>query len=289
MKKILLLLAVSLFCLSIFTGCSEVYSEHALKVGENEKYQTIQSAIDSSEFTGQIILISSGVYEENLSITKPVQIVGKSNSVRIIGSVTISASGVGFKKIAFDGDSKVDNGIIIDSEKDIDSLFLENCTIQNYKKEGMMSASQETERKKFEHVTMINCRFRKNKGAGLYCDNVSSARLIECDFENNGSGINFQFAGGNYKAISIADCEFRSNGEKTNGEAIKFALRGKTGDGEFSPATYSGYITIDNCLFQSNAKGIENGIENIDGSQVNYEILNTRGMLPAENDFSSLK
>ncbi|HCN12767.1 MAG TPA: nitrous oxide reductase family maturation protein NosD, partial [Chryseobacterium sp.] len=47
-----------------------------LKVGKNEKFKTIQSAVASSQ-SGDSILVESGHYKEgNINITKPLTIIG---------------------------------------------------------------------------------------------------------------------------------------------------------------------------------------------------------------------
>ena len=47
---------------------SVTLTDNVLKVGKNEQYTTIQDAVDSAN-TGDLVLISPGVYNESVTVT----------------------------------------------------------------------------------------------------------------------------------------------------------------------------------------------------------------------------
>lgn len=278
MKKFLLILLTILFAIPVFSGCIQSYPDSALYVGKNKEFSTIQSAIDAASLSGQFIVIDSGTYNEDLFISKPVKIVGTSNSVTISGSATISSDGVYFEKIVFSGEkTESENGIIIDNTKDITGLNLFRCSVTNYKGNGIFSQANSQNPKKFNALTLQSVTFVKNKKSGISINNIKTMILENCYFEKNGSqcedlggAVILDLIDGDYSSVEVKTSEFKMNGNNKNSRSASFVCSHKN--------SFDGEIVFDDCLFQNNSFDIISGFENIDNSSIDICIINPRGL-----------
>ncbi len=277
----ILILCFALFATTpLFAGCQTNYPDSALFVGQGEEYETIQSAIDASEMSGQYIVVKSGSYKENLFISKTVKIVGYSNSVSLCGSATIAADGVYFEKIAFSGSgADAKNGIIISPDKDVTGLNIFHCSFKGYEQCGIISLATESSPNKFNALTIQDTSFVSNGVAGIKINNIKSFVIESCSFKKNGnnapddtvgSAINLDLIEGKYSSVEIHSTDFKQNGNKnTRSAAFSCSHKNNSFDGE---------VVFDDCLFESNSFDVISGIENQANSSIKICVINARGL-----------
>lgn len=261
-------------------GCQTNYPDSALFVGKGEKYETIQSAIDASDKSGQYIVVKSGSYKENLFIAKTVKIVGQTNSVTLNGSATIAADGVYFEKIAFSGKSaEAKNGVVITPEKDVTGLNIFHCSFKFYEECGIVSQANEASPNKFNALTIQETSFVSNKLAGIKMNNIKSFVVESCSFKKNGndvseeqigSAISLDLIEGKYSSVEVHSTDFKLNGNKNSrGAAFSCSHKNNSFDGE---------IVFDDCLFEGNSNDVVSGIENNPNSSIDICVINQRGL-----------
>ena len=278
--KILILCLALVVSIPLFSGCQTNYPDSALFVGKNEKYQTIQSAIDASDASGQYIVVKSGTYKENLYISKTVKIVGYSNSVTLNGSATIAADGVYFEKIAFSGkDTDAKSGIIISPEKDVTGLNIFHCSFKGFEEYGLVSEATESAPNKFNALTIQETAFVQNKISGIKMNNIKSFVVESCSFEKNGSNapddsigsaITLDLIAGKYSSVEVHSTDFKQNGNK-NPRSSAFTCSHKSN-------SFDGEIVFDDCLFQGNSTDVISGIADTPNSSIDICVINQRGL-----------
>ena len=103
---------------------SVTLTDNVLKVGKNEQYTTIQDAVDSAN-TGDLVLISPGVYNESVTVT----------------TSYLTLRGTDRNKVIIDGEFMRENGIQIYEtdgvtvEKSLcQKFFSERCLLEYFKR-----------------------------------------------------------------------------------------------------------------------------------------------------------
>ena len=92
-------------------------TDNVLKVGKNEQYTTIQDAVDSAN-TGDLVLISPGVYNESVTVT----------------TSYLTLRGTDRNKVIIDGEFMRENGIQI---YETDGVTVENLSVRNFSLNGV--------------------------------------------------------------------------------------------------------------------------------------------------------
>ena len=264
----------------VLAGCQTNYPDSALFVGKGEKYETIQSAIDASDASGQYIVVKSGSYKENLFISKTVKIVGQTNGVTLNGSATIAADGVYFEKIAFSGkDIDAKNGIVITPEKDVTGLNIFHCSFKFFEECGIVSLANEVSPNKFNALTIQETSFVSNKLAGIKMNNIKSFVVESCSFKKNGNeapedaigcAISLNLIEGKYSSVEVHSTDFKQNGNK-NSRSAAFSCSHKNN-------SFDGEIVFDDCLFEGNSYDVISGMENQPDTSIDICVINARGL-----------
>ena len=96
---------------------SVTLTDNVLKVGKNEQYTTIQDAVDSAN-TGDLVLISPGVYNESVTVT----------------TSYLTLRGTDRNKVIIDGEFMRENGIQI---YETDGVTVENLSVRNFSLNGV--------------------------------------------------------------------------------------------------------------------------------------------------------
>lgn len=94
-----------------------VMSSNVLEVGAGKSFETIQDAVDDA-FTGDLILISPGVYNESVTVTTPY----------------LTIRGTDRNSVIIDGEFMRENGIQI---YDTDGVSVENLSVRNFSLNGV--------------------------------------------------------------------------------------------------------------------------------------------------------
>ena len=94
-----------------------VMSSNVLEVGAGKNFETIQDAVDDA-FTGDLILISPGVYNESVTVTTPY----------------LTIRGTDRNSVIIDGEFMRENGIQI---YDTDGVSVENLSVRNFSLNGV--------------------------------------------------------------------------------------------------------------------------------------------------------
>ena len=222
MRKILfLLLAVSLFLISLFIFSNNFASADTIYVSEGE---LIQEAIDDAN-ESDVIHINSGTYNEDITISKSITLKGddKENTVIIANTesketIKISAtSNVEIKDlkiksktsvqdyfpavyVEYSSNCDINNCIIEDSNiglwlKSSNDNTIENNIIKENEEDGIMLTTSSSD-------NTITDNTIQNNGRGIYLETTSGNRIYLNDFLNNDvnardSGSNTWFVGGN--------------------------------------------------------------------------------------------
>ena len=92
-------------------------SDNVLKVGKNEQFTKIQDAVDSAN-TGDLVLISPGVYNESVTVT----------------TSFITLRGTDRNNVIIDGEFMSENGIQI---YETDGVTVENLSVRNFTLNGV--------------------------------------------------------------------------------------------------------------------------------------------------------
>ena len=96
---------------------SVTLTDNVLKVGKNEQYATIQDAVNSAN-TGDLVLISPGVYNESVTVT----------------TSYLTLRGTDRNKVIIDGEFMRENGIQI---YETDGVTVENLSVRNFSLNGV--------------------------------------------------------------------------------------------------------------------------------------------------------
>ncbi len=145
---------------------------NVLNVGNGENYTHIQDAIDDAE-NGDIILVHEGIYHENLSIDKSVEIIGEGAKIKTDG-IKIYADDVLMENFSIEGYGR-GKGIICygDSASIIENEICHfNTSIFVYGKHFLME----------ENVM-------RNSICGVWLNESSDANIINNTFCNNWYGV----------------------------------------------------------------------------------------------------
>lgn len=197
---------------------------NTLKVGKNEKYQTIQMAIAAAS-PGDTILVYKGIYKEkNLNIEKPVTLIGidrpvldGENEYEIISFRSSNINLKGFKIINSGQEELRNVGAIrlYDSHYSVieDNIFENNffavtiqrglsVTIKNNKIYGRTSNSQETTGNGIHAWRstdlLIENNFITNCKDGIYLERVSQTTVKDNNSSQNiRYGLHFMFSNDN--------------------------------------------------------------------------------------------
>lgn len=122
--KVLLISTVLILCLIIVSSTA---SAATLKVGPNEKYKTIQKAVNAAH-EGDTIIVNSGTYRENVNITKSdLTILGKGYpKVNGFYDYTDPYTEYGQSNININGFSIIKNGIDLSGKAVIGQIIRNN-------------------------------------------------------------------------------------------------------------------------------------------------------------------
>ena len=142
---------VSLICFVCITGYAKAET-HYVNPGES-----IQTAIDNAQ-SGDTVIVNSGTYFENITITKQIKLEGESASATII-----NGGGVAFGIQIYQTDSVIIKALTLKNSNTAISIFSSNDT-------------------KIEGVVIKEC------GTGIDANNDIGLRIRECEFTGYGIG-----------------------------------------------------------------------------------------------------
>ncbi len=154
---------------------------------QDTSYYSLQSAIDEAN-TNDVIMVAGGFYNESLSITSPIMILGKGADTVIRGSnesehvINITSDHVSISNISISpSDSSIDRGLFVAGAN--------NCTFSNIDISGLFEGVRigSSDNNTFRNISLrcINDGFMMSQSEG---------NLIElCNLKNNTFGINMSF------------------------------------------------------------------------------------------------
>ncbi|RSD26709.1 nitrous oxide reductase family maturation protein NosD [Mesobacillus subterraneus] len=170
-------------------------SAEELKVGEG---QSIQAAINMAE-KGDTIIISPGVYKENIEINKEVKLIGEDGSV-IDGSgkgnvITVTASNVTIESLTIQhsGDGQENSGIYI---KKANAVVLKSNQINNVHF-GIFIANSSKNQILQNTITSYEAHFSK-RGNGIHLFKGGEHLVEGNEIADVQDGIYFDFTKSNY-------------------------------------------------------------------------------------------
>ncbi|MFO8052279.1 MAG: right-handed parallel beta-helix repeat-containing protein [Thermoplasmatota archaeon] len=191
------------------------FSDHAegstLTVGSDQKYTTIQSAINSAS-SGDTIRIHAGTYEEDIKVSKKLTLIGNGSSeTRIIGVsnsyvVTIGATSVKISDLSIKGDPDSTITCVL-IKWDSHNLTLQNISVvDSYR--GIKGWGKENQR--LTGLTMRNCTVSGMKYYATYFSGLENCSFINNTFFDCQHGIYLpgEF---NVDSICIEDCNISGN------------------------------------------------------------------------------
>lgn len=209
-----------------------IFFSNVLKVGKNETYKTIKSAVASSK-SGDSILVESGVYKEgNISITKPLVLIGigrpvldgefkyeilsfRSNHIilkgfKIINSGEDEVENIGAIRLYDSHFSTIENNIF---ENNYFGIYVQRgyrCLIQNNRITTSRSKSQEGVGDGI-HAWVSQELWIKNNYISGHKDGIYLEKVVQSYIYNNDSvknlryGLHFMFSNDNVYVSNIFD------------------------------------------------------------------------------------
>ncbi|WP_460470944.1 right-handed parallel beta-helix repeat-containing protein, partial [Emticicia fontis] len=157
-----------------FSGLA--WGQQVKNITRNQTFSTIQAAInDASTVAGDVIEISNGVYNEQITINKAITLQGESTNAII--------------KAPYSNTSSNANTVSINSE----NVSLKNLTItRNYgttlQQWNECAINQGISFNTKSNIKLENLIVKDNRN-GIYCANSQNATIINCVIENNRTGI----------------------------------------------------------------------------------------------------
>jgi len=148
--------------------------------GENDKYNSIQSAINNAS-SGDIIYVFDGTYEENLFIDKSIQLIGESNvildGIENHNAMYVIASNILVSNFTIkDG---AESGIFVDGNLGGHNLTVKNCIITDNGEEGVLLYNTYGN-------TFLNCSIYENpvgiKGENSHNDSIIGSEIYSSDW-----------------------------------------------------------------------------------------------------------
>lgn len=209
-----------------------IFFSNVLKVGKNETYKTIKSAVASSK-SGDSIMVESGVYKEgNISITKPLVLIGigrpvldgefkyeilsfRSNHIilkgfKIINSGEDEVENIGAIRLYDSHFSTIENNIF---ENNYFGIYVQRgyrCLIQNNRITTSRSKSQEGVGDGI-HAWVSQELWIKNNYISGHKDGIYLEKVVQSYIYNNDSvknlryGLHFMFSNDNVYVSNIFD------------------------------------------------------------------------------------
>lgn len=209
-----------------------IFFSNVLKVGKNETYKTIKSAVASSK-SGDSILVESGVYKEgNISITKPLVLIGigrpvldgefkyeilsfRSNHIilkgfKIINSGEDEVENIGAIRLYDSHFSTIENNVF---ENNYFGIYVQRgyrCLIQNNRITTSRSKSQEGVGDGI-HAWVSQELWIKNNYISGHKDGIYLEKVVQSYIYNNDSvknlryGLHFMFSNDNVYVSNIFD------------------------------------------------------------------------------------
>lgn len=209
-----------------------IFFSNVLKVGKNETYKTIKSAVASSK-SGDSIMVESGVYKEgNISITKPLVLIGigrpvldgefkyeilsfRSNHIilkgfKIINSGEDEVENIGAIRLYDSHFTTIENNIF---ENNYFGIYVQRgyrCLIQNNRITTSRSKSQEGVGDGI-HAWVSQELWIKNNYISGHKDGIYLEKVVQSYIYNNDSvknlryGLHFMFSNDNVYVSNIFD------------------------------------------------------------------------------------
>jgi F-box protein 11 len=188
--------------------------EITVSKGFFSRFKTIGDAITAAS-PGTVIYIEPGVYEENLFINKPLELIGKGRpeDVVITGDIMNEDTtiDVNADRVRICGITILQKGKSI--EKDFyysavdlgeGSVLIENCSIISAHGNGIHVMSERSQ------PTIQHCKIYNSAGHGIYVQIFGNITVIDCEIYNNQqSGITFDSEG----AGIFENCYVYGNGD----------------------------------------------------------------------------
>ncbi len=168
-----------------------------------------------------------------------------------------------------------ERGLYVDLTSSLSHLLLDQCAFNGLDYGWYIQKAVSADPSTVSDVRVSNTEFRDNIAKGFYAEKLDNAQFIGCNVVNNGDatwgntctyfkpwlcGIDINLKAGAYQNLVFDNCVFSGNGIGEAKEGCGLAIKARDDGATYGvfPASLSN-VTIQNCLFDGNERGIRFG------------------------------